>query len=115
MAPINGFYYEATGTLTYGVYGLIGGVWTFLGSQSVFTSYSGSAGGNQTMYATDVIRVSTQAQISRFRVVKMSVDDGIAGDITQVGSCTWTSQVNTGSRSATPNGEKVNATMRPVY
>lgn len=115
MAPVNGnSSWSAEAQLTYAVYGLINGGWSFLGRQSVYLYGSGyTSSGSKTLYQNDSITVSYGGNVDAFRVVLESVDSGTGGSITGA-NANWTSQTNSGSRSATPNGEKITATMRPA-
>lgn len=115
MAPVNGrSTYAADAQITYAVYGLINGSWSLLGRQQAYLYGSGySNGGVKTLYQTDSISVSYNGNVDAFRVVMESVDSGTSGQINGA-NANWTSQINSGSRSATPNGEKIIATMRPA-
>lgn len=114
MAPVNGTAsWSAEAQLTYAVYGLINGGWSFLGRQSVYLYGSGySNGGSKTLYQNDSISVSYSGNVDAFRVILERVDSGTGGSITGA-NANWTSQTTSGQRSATPNGEKIIATMRP--
>lgn len=106
--------FSASATLTYGFY-VYNGSWVRVGGNTVYLYGGGyTSGGNKTLYQTDQITVNYSGNFSDFRVVLESVDDGLSGSITNVPDCTWTSQTVSGQRSATPNGEKVIATMRPA-
>lgn len=106
--------YSATATLTYGFY-IYNGSWVRVGGNTVYLYGSGyNNGGVKTLYQTDQITINYTGEFSDFRVVLESVDDGASGTITSVPDCTWTSQTVSSQRSATPNGEKITATMRPA-
>lgn len=107
MAASGGKYYEADTTVTYAVYGLIGGAWTLLGRQSVYLYGTYPNGGLKTLYGDDQITVSTSSQVDAIKVIREG-DGNITG-----ANASWTSQSSSSSRSATPNGQTVTATVRP--
>lgn len=111
MAVPNGTY-SASATVTYGVYGLIGGAWTRLGAQQAYLYGEYTTGGTKTLNTGSQISINYSGQIDGFRVVLESVDEGQTGTITGA-NATWTSQTTSGTRSATPSGEAINATVRP--
>lgn len=106
--------YSATATLTYGIYVQSNGSWSRVAGKSVSLYGNGySSGGSKSLSTTDTVTITYSGNVDTFRVVLESVDEGTGGSITGASNCTWTSQTSSGSRSATPNGEKVISTMRP--
>lgn len=107
-------YWSATATVTYGVYVLANGAWVRAGGNTVYFYANGQGNpGTVQMSNQDQITINYGGDFSDFRVVIESIDDGASGQIDSVPSATWTSQSTSGQRSATPNGEKISATMRP--
>jgi hypothetical protein len=102
--------YSATAQVTYGVYGLVAGVWTHLGSQTAYFYQGSNTQGLVTMSQQSQITVQSTANITAFRVVLESVEEGQNGAVTAVPNATWTSQTSSGSRTIT---ESVPATIRP--
>lgn len=113
MALPGGRSYSASAQITYGIYVYNNG-WIRVGGNSISMYGSGyTTGGNKTLYGGDQLTFNYGGYFTDVRVVLESVDDGQSGTLTSVPNMTWTSQTVSGQRSATPNGEKVTATMRP--
>lgn len=104
--------FHASATVTVAVYGLIGGAWTFLGRNACWMNQWSSTGGQKQLSGNYQFSVSSSANITDFRVLVESVDAD-SGGITNAPTASWTAQTSSGSRSATPNGEAVTATVRP--
>lgn len=106
--------YSASAAATVGFYVYANGTWNRIGGQQVYFYGSGyTSGGTKTLYSGVQIPASYGGDFSDFRVVVESLDEGNSVNLNSVPDCTWTSQTTSGQRSATPNGEKVTATMRP--
>ncbi|WP_156884196.1 hypothetical protein [Sphingomonas sp. LK11] len=113
MAPIYGNSYSAQAQVTYGIY-IYNGSWVRVGGGTAFMYGSGyNSGGYKYLTTQEQITITYNGDFSDLRVVLESTDEGDNGAINSVPNATWTSQTNSGQRSATPNGEQVLATMRP--
>lgn len=115
MAIDRNRYYSASAQVTYGVYFLINGAWARVGGSTMYFYTSGPGNpGIVNMSNSEQVTVNYNGPApSDIRVVIESNDDATSSNITSVPNCTWTAQTNSGTRSATPNGETLLATVRP--
>lgn len=112
MATPNGTYYaEASATL--GLWANINGTWTRVKQISVYGSGSYSNGGTKTLYWSISEAIQASGSVGNFRVTIDAVNSGSSAGISALSSVTWQTQSSSSSRSATPNGETVIATVRP--
>ena len=105
------YYAEASGTL--GAWARINGNWTKIGSMPFYTNGVYGNGGMKTMSFYVNQTVSCGGYVDAFRVTVDSVDSGGSCNITAFNNVTWVTQSTSSTRSATPNGEVITATVRP--
>lgn len=105
------YYAEASGSL--GAWARINGTWTKIGSMPFYANGAYGNGGLKTMswYASGTL--TSGGYIDAFRVTIDSVDSGQNCNIGTFHGVTWVTQSTSSVRSATPNGEKITATVRP--
>lgn len=102
--------YIAEGSGTLGLWARVNGAWVKMGTMPYYAYGTYGSGGLKTVpwYATGKA-TAPGGNIDAFRV---TVDDG-GGGITAFNSVSWVTQSSSGTRSATPNGEQIVATVRP--
>ncbi|WP_147276203.1 hypothetical protein [Sphingomonas aracearum] len=106
-----GSLYYAEGSATIGLWTLVNGGWVRAGQGYVWANGTYSTGGAKQLSWSLSQAVSSGGYVSGFRITIDASDYGAAIGAFQ--SVTWVTQSTSGSRSATPNGEIVTATVRP--
>lgn len=100
--------YVAEGSGTLGLWARSNGAWVKVGTTSFYAYQNYASGGMKTLSWYTTASVSAPGGIDAFKV---TIDD--YGSITAFNSVSWVTQASSGTRSATPNGEKITATVRP--
>ncbi len=112
MALPNGTYW-AEGAATIGLWARINGGWTKIGTAYAYGSGAYPSGGNKTVYWNISQTASCGGYVDAFKVTVDSLDSGLSCSIDGFSSVTWQTQSSSSTRSATPNGEKINARVSP--
>jgi|32_taG_2_1085360.scaffolds.fasta_scaffold33887_2 hypothetical protein len=100
--------YIAEGSGTLGLWARSNGTWVKLGTTPFYAYNTFGTGGLKTLSWYTTASISAPGGIDAFRV---TIDD--VGSITAFNSVSWVTQASSGTRSATPNGEHIIATVRP--
>lgn len=102
--------YVVSGTITVGVWRMVGGVWQHFTNKDVSVQTVVSGGGYRTVSWSMNDSFSLGAGVTDFGVTIEASD----GDTTLTGmTVSWTTQAASGERSATPAGEQAMAVVRP--
>jgi hypothetical protein len=106
--------YQVSGSGQIGLWARVSGTWTKVGTAYV-SGYdnSFSSAGVKTVPYYLLQNVTVTGPIDAFRVTVDSLDYGLSINLTSFDYVRWQSMSSTGTRSATPNGEQITATVRP--
>lgn len=107
---INSSYY-LSGSLSVGIWRKVGGVWSLFTTEGVNIFTQTGAGGVQTVGWSLSGTYALGAGVTDFGVTIES-QDGTAAALTNL-DVSYSAQTSSGTRSATPGGESVKATVRP--
>jgi hypothetical protein len=106
--------YQVSGSGQVGLWARVSGTWTKVGTAYVqgYNNSFASAGTYAVPY-TLYQNVTVTGPVDAFRVTCDSLDSGLSMNLTSFDYVKWQSMSASGTRSATPNGEQVTATVRP--